>query len=72
MYLSDICTIPANIAGTPAMSLPCGFSDGLPVGMQLMGASLAESTLLRIGYAYQKATDWHMHRPTVKLDGEDV
>ena len=63
MYLSDICTIPANIAGVPAISLPCGFSEGLPVGMQFMGPVLSEATLLRLAYAYEQATDWHRRRP---------
>ena len=63
MYLSDICTIPANIAGTPAISLPCGFSQGLPVGIQFMGPMLSEATLLRLAHAYEQATDWHQRRP---------
>ena len=63
MYLSDICTIPANIAGTPAITVPCGFSEGLPVGLQIMGPMLSEPTLLRLGYAYEQATEWHKHRP---------
>ena len=63
MYLSDFCTIPVNIAGIPAISLPCGFANGLPVGMQLMGPVLSESTLLRLGHAYEQATEWHKCRP---------
>ena len=63
MYLSDLCTIPANIAGIPAISVPCGFSEGLPVGMQFMSPALSEATLLRLGNTYQKATDWHLCRP---------
>ncbi len=65
MYLVDVCTIPVNIAGLPALSVPCGFSDGLPVGMQLIGPHLSESTLLRVGQAYQQATDWHIRRPAL-------
>ena len=65
MYLVDVCTIPVNIAGLPALSVPCGFSDGLPVGMQLIGPHLSESTLLRVGQAYQQATDWHTRRPAL-------
>ena len=65
MYLSDVCTIPVNIAGIPAMSIPAGFVDGLPVGMQLMGKPLAEDTILRAAYAYEQATEWHKMRPTL-------
>ena len=66
MKLMDICTIPANMAGLPGLSLPCGFdSVGLPVGLQLMGPAFSEETLLRIAHAYQTATDWHLRRPTL-------
>ena len=65
MYLVDVCTIPVNIAGLPALSVPCGFSDGMPVGMQVIGPHLSEKTLLRVGHAYQQATDWHKRRPGV-------
>ena len=63
MYLSDICTIPINIAGIPAMSVPAGFVDGLPVGMQIMGRPLGEETILRAAYAYEQATEWRRMRP---------
>ena len=63
MYLIDVCTVPANIAGLPGISVPCGFSQGLPVGMQLIGAHLSEQRLLNIAYAYEQATSWHMERP---------
>ena len=63
MYRSDILTIPANIAGIPAISLPAGFADGLPVGMQILSKPFGESTILRIASAYQRATDWHTRRP---------
>jgi aspartyl-tRNA(Asn)/glutamyl-tRNA(Gln) amidotransferase subunit A len=63
MYLSDICTIPINMAGIPAISVPCGFSEGMPVGMQIMGPVLSEPRLLRIAYAYEQATIWHKERP---------
>ena len=63
MYLSDICTIPANIAGIPAISVPCGMADGLPVGLQIMAPALGEETLLRAAHAYEQATTWHTQRP---------
>jgi aspartyl-tRNA(Asn)/glutamyl-tRNA(Gln) amidotransferase subunit A len=64
MYLSDIFTISANLAGVPAMSLPCGFSSsGLPIGMQLLAAPFREDLLFRVGYAYEQATDWHLRSP---------
>ena len=65
MYLIDVCTLPVNIAGLPALSVPCGFSDGLPVGMQLIGPHMAEATLLRIGHAYEQATEWHKQWPPI-------
>ena len=63
MYLNDIYTIAANLAGIPAMSLPCGFVDGLPVGMQLMGNFFDEARMLNAAHQYQLATDWHARRP---------
>ena len=63
MYLIDVCTLPVNIAGLPAISVPCGFSQGLPVGLQLIGNHLSEEALLRIAHAYQQATQWHEARP---------
>ncbi len=65
MYLIDVCTLPINIAGLPAMSVPCGFSDGLPVGMQLIGPHLSEERLLNIACAYEQATEWHKARPGI-------
>ena len=59
MYLSDICTIPANISGIPSISVPCGFDRGLPIGMQIMGPVLSEVELLNIAFSYEQATDWH-------------
>lgn len=58
MYLNDVLTIPANIAGIPAISVPAGMSDGLPVGLQLMAPAMGEQTLLRIAYAYEQAADF--------------
>ena len=63
MYLSDVFTIPCNLAGLPGMSVPCGFVDGLPVGLQLLGPALRESTLFRAAGAYQRLSDWHQRRP---------
>jgi aspartyl-tRNA(Asn)/glutamyl-tRNA(Gln) amidotransferase subunit A len=65
MYLSDIFVVATNPAGVPALSLPCGFSDGLPVGLQLIGKHLSENLLFQVGYAYQANTDWHKLRPVV-------
>jgi aspartyl-tRNA(Asn)/glutamyl-tRNA(Gln) amidotransferase subunit A len=65
MYLIDVCTLPINIAGLPAISVPCGFSEGLPVGMQLIGPHLSEEMLLNIGYAYEQTTEWHRVRPGI-------
>ncbi len=66
MYLADVCTIPVNIAGLPGMSIPCGLSDGLPVGLQLIGRAWDEAGLLRIGRAYEAITagaDWRGMAP---------
>ena len=63
MYLNDLCTIPVNIAGNPAMSIPCGFSEGLPVGLQLIGDMFSEATLLRAANAYGALTRWQERRP---------
>ncbi|MBS0017614.1 MAG: Asp-tRNA(Asn)/Glu-tRNA(Gln) amidotransferase subunit GatA [Arthrospira sp. SH-MAG29] len=66
MYLSDLMTIPVNLAGLPAISVPCGFdSQGLPIGMQLIGKVLGESRLFEVAHAYEQATSWHKHNPTI-------
>ncbi len=63
MYLSDIYTIAVNLAGLPAMSIPAGFSDGLPVGLHVVGNYFEEGRLLNVGHQYQQSTDWHTHAP---------
>jgi aspartyl-tRNA(Asn)/glutamyl-tRNA(Gln) amidotransferase subunit A len=63
MYLSDIYTVSANLAGIPGLSVPCGFANGLPVGLQLLGRALDEATLLRVADAYQRHTSWHEQHP---------
>lgn len=64
MYLSDIFTLPANLAGIPAISLPCGFTkNNLPVGLQLMGPHCGEETILQAAYAYEQATEWYKLKP---------
>ncbi|MCU0493728.1 MAG: Asp-tRNA(Asn)/Glu-tRNA(Gln) amidotransferase subunit GatA [Chloroflexaceae bacterium] len=65
MYLTDVCTLPINLAGVPGLVVPCGFSANLPVGLQLIGKPFDESTLLRVGEAYQRQTDWHTRRPGI-------
>jgi len=65
MYLSDVCTLPINIAGIPAISIPAGFVDGLPVGMQVLGKPFNEETILRIAFAYEQATEWHNRKPEI-------
>jgi len=64
MYLSDIFTIPVNLAGIPAMSIPCGFSrDNLPIGLQIMGRHFDEERLLRVAYTFEQNTDFHLKKP---------
>ncbi|MFD1179685.1 Asp-tRNA(Asn)/Glu-tRNA(Gln) amidotransferase subunit GatA [Paenibacillus puldeungensis] len=65
MYLNDILTIPVSLAGVPALSVPCGFADGLPVGLQIIGKPFDESTILRVAHAYEVHTDHHKQRPTL-------
>ena len=59
MYLSDIYTVPVNVAGVPAISVPCGFSNGLPVGLQIIGDYFKEDTLFNVAYSYEQSTKWH-------------
>jgi len=65
MYLADIFTLSVNLAGLCGMSVPCGFSDGLPVGLQIIGPAFGEPKLLQVGYAYEQATPWHTMKPTL-------
>ena len=63
MYLADVFTVSANLAGLPGMSLPCGFSEaGMPMGLQVLGRPWDESTVLRAGRAYERGHDWHSRR----------
>ncbi len=67
MYLSDVFTIPVNLAGLPGISVPCGFDTaGLPIGLQFIGKAFDEETLFRVAGAYEAATEWHTRLP--KLD----
>jgi len=66
MYLSDIFTIPCNLAGLPGISLPCGFTkEGFPIGLQVLGKPFDEGKILRVAHAFQQATDWHLRRPSL-------
>ncbi len=66
MYLSDIHTIPVNLAGIPAISIPCGFSqENLPIGLQMMGKHFDEGMLLRMAYTFERNTDFHLKKPRV-------
>ena len=66
MYLSDICTISINLAGVPAITVPCGLDgEGLPIGMQVIGKYFDEATILRIAYAYEQQTEWHRKKPAL-------
>jgi aspartyl-tRNA(Asn)/glutamyl-tRNA(Gln) amidotransferase subunit A len=66
MYLSDIHTIPVNLAGIPAISIPCGFShENLPIGLQMMGRHFDEGMLLRVAYTFEQNTDFHLKKPPI-------
>jgi aspartyl-tRNA(Asn)/glutamyl-tRNA(Gln) amidotransferase subunit A len=65
MYLADVFTIPANMAGIPGISIPCGFSEGLPVGLQFLGRPFDEATVLKAAHAYEQSQPWHTKRPVL-------
>ncbi|HEY3661596.1 MAG TPA: amidase family protein, partial [Chthoniobacterales bacterium] len=70
MYLADIFTIAANLAGICAISIPCGFASSaegtqLPIGLQILGPSLGETRILQVAHAFERGTDWHRRRPPV-------
>lgn len=67
MYLSDIFTLPINLAGIPAISIPAGFIDNLPVGLQIMGPHFHEAKILNVAHQYQQVTDWHAQHPKLKV-----
>jgi aspartyl-tRNA(Asn)/glutamyl-tRNA(Gln) amidotransferase subunit A len=66
MYLSDVCTLPASLAGLPALSLPCGLSEGLPVGLQIVGPPLGEEKVLQVAAAYERASGWQPRVPPLQ------
>ena len=70
MYLEDIYTVAPNLAGLPAMSIPCGFgAGGLPVGLQVVGNYFCEARMLALGHRFQQATDWHARIPAAYAEG---
>lgn len=66
MYLMDVCTIPINLAGVPALSLPCGFAGGLPIGMQIIGPHLSEERILQVAYAFEQSHDYHRQMALIR------
>jgi aspartyl-tRNA(Asn)/glutamyl-tRNA(Gln) amidotransferase subunit A len=66
MYLGDIFTVTANLAGICGLSVPCGFTSAkLPIGLQILGPAFKEENILRVGHAYEQSTEWHRMRPEV-------
>ncbi|STA93499.1 aspartyl/glutamyl-tRNA amidotransferase subunit A [Clostridium cochlearium] len=63
MYLIDIYTVPVSVAGLPAMSIPCGMVDGLPIGLQIIGNYYKEDDIFNIAYSYEQSTQWHKMKP---------
>jgi aspartyl-tRNA(Asn)/glutamyl-tRNA(Gln) amidotransferase subunit A len=66
LYMSDVDTVAANLAGLPAISVPCGFTDGLPVGMQIMAPPLREDLTLQVAYTFEQNTSYRNRKPAVK------
>lgn len=66
MYMSDILTVPVNLAGVPSLSIPCGFSNDMPVGMQIISKHFDEQMMYRVAYAFEKETDFHKKKPAFK------
>jgi aspartyl-tRNA(Asn)/glutamyl-tRNA(Gln) amidotransferase subunit A len=69
MYMNDVCTIPVNMAGLPGISIPCGFSGGMPVGLQIIGRPFDETTILQAAYAFEQATEYHLKKPCIEAGG---
>ncbi|MBO8158732.1 Asp-tRNA(Asn)/Glu-tRNA(Gln) amidotransferase subunit GatA [Thermosyntropha sp.] len=67
LYMNDILTVPVNMAGLPGMSIPCGFKDGLPIGMQIIGKAFDEGTMLKAAYAFEQTTDYHKVKPALEV-----
>ena len=65
MYLTDVLTVSLNLAGVCGISVPCGFADEMPVGLQIIGPALGESTILRVAHQYEQATGWHKQKPAL-------
>jgi aspartyl-tRNA(Asn)/glutamyl-tRNA(Gln) amidotransferase subunit A len=66
LYMSDVDTVSANLAGLPAISVPCGFTDGLPIGMQIMAPALREDLTLQTAYTFEQNTDYNSQKPAIK------
>ncbi|MEQ8188405.1 MAG: amidase, partial [Candidatus Eremiobacterota bacterium] len=67
MYLTDICTIPVNLAGVPSMSVPAGLIEGLPFGLQITGNIFDEATILRLAYGFEQTSGYHMLKPAMEV-----
>jgi aspartyl-tRNA(Asn)/glutamyl-tRNA(Gln) amidotransferase subunit A len=66
MYLGDICTVTINLVGIPGIAIPCGFIDGLPVGMQILGKPFSEELLFNVAHKFEQSNDFHLRKPEVK------